>query len=485
MSDDRRMTTDRFYGGVSDRLQNLRSMLAYIRDEHPTRDELNQWVIENTKAGSSDAVSHHLTFLDSIKLIELSDSQCELDDYGQQWLRDQGPETLYEALLSGVKGFDSILEALQDGPMTDEDIMDLLVSEFDEAEMSKPGPAVRHREWLQVLGFVEREDSVNRLTPKGREFMDSTEPERPPASMRTPPEGVSTGDHLSQEEIEEAFDTGFGYRISGINPRRDDHDRRYVLVFANEDGPYDDSVTQGRFQYVGEGLRGDQSETSPGNSVLIDAVSASIPVHFFYQGSGESEWEYQGLVDVLDYEFEEHDGRQVLVFTMEHQRGSETEEPSQEAVADERTSLERALDDDPQLTDEEEAYTEARRRARDTAFSELVRQAYDDTCAVCGRSRETPDGNPEVEAAHIYPKREGGSDDVRNGLALCKLHHWAFDAGWLAVSNDYEILVKDAPDCEGYYEFKQLEGDTLHLPDNADAEPHPMFLEQHRKLHEF
>jgi hypothetical protein len=51
MADDRRMTTDRFYGGISDRLQNLQSMLAYIRDEHPTRDELNEWIIENTRAG--------------------------------------------------------------------------------------------------------------------------------------------------------------------------------------------------------------------------------------------------------------------------------------------------------------------------------------------------------------------------------------------------------------------------------------------------
>lgn len=486
MSDDRRMTTDRFYGGVSDRLQNLRSMLAYIRDEHPTRDELNQWVIENTRAGSSEAVSHHLTFLDSIKLIELSDSRCELDDYGQQWLQNQDPETLYETLSSGVKGFDTILEALQDGPMTDEDIMDLLVNEFDEAEMSKPGPAVRHREWLQVLGFVEREDGVNRLISEGQELLEE-KTETGATSMRTPPDRVCVGDHLSKDEIEEAFDTGFGYQISGINPRRDDHDRRYVLVFANEDGPYDDTVTQGQFEYIGEGLSGDQSETSPGNSALIDAVSSDIPVHFFYQQSGNGEWEYQGLVEVLGYESEERSGRQVLVFTMEHQReaGSGTDDPRRETVEKERTRLENALDEGPQLTDDEEEYTEARRRARDSAFSELVREAYGRTCAICGSSRETPSGNPEVEAAHIYPKQEGGADDVRNGIALCKLHHWAFDNGWLAISDEYEILVKDAPDRDGYYEFKQLEGDTLHLPDNDEAEPHPIFLEQHRDIHGF
>lgn len=137
--------------------------------------------------------------------------------------------------------------------------------------------------------------------------------------MRTPPEEIAVGDRYEKEEIEEVFDTGFGYQISGINPRRDNQDRRYVQLFANEDGPYDDSVTQGRFEYIGEGLSGNQSESSPGNSVLIDTVSSGIPVHFFYQDSGNGEWEYQRLVDVLDYRFEEQDGRQVLVFEMEHQ----------------------------------------------------------------------------------------------------------------------------------------------------------------------
>lgn len=136
--------------------------------------------------------------------------------------------------------------------------------------------------------------------------------------MRTPPEGISVGSKYEQDVIEEAFDTGFGYQISGINPRRDGQDRRYVLVFANEDGPYSDSVTEGRFEYIGEGLSGDQSKSSPGNSVLIDAISAGTPIHFFYQDSERDGWEYQGLVDVLDWEFESRGGRQVIVFSMEH-----------------------------------------------------------------------------------------------------------------------------------------------------------------------
>jgi putative restriction endonuclease len=115
----------------------------------------------------------------------------------------------------------------------------------------------------------------------------------------------------------------------------------------------------------------------------------------------------------------------------------------------------------------------------------LVREAYDEQCAICGSDRESPAGNPEIEAAHIYPKEEGGSDDVRNGIGLCKLHHWAFDSGWLSLSDEYEVLVKEAPERSGYYEFKQLEGTQIQLPEVDGAEPHRMFLEAHRGLHGF
>lgn len=376
--------------------------------------------------------------------------------------------------------------------------------------------------------------------------------------MHTSPSGLAVGTRYTQAEIEEMFDTGFGYQISGINPRRPSDDERYVLLFANEDGPYSDSVTQGRFEYVGEGLNGDQSEKSTGNSTLIDAVDDDFPIHFFYQHSDTSGWEYQGLVDVVDWEWRRQKGRKILVFTMEH-RAHEPEVTWADAV---RTELERyraetgsqtvtlselyefseatlaaqfpenntvraklrqqlqvlrdrgtveflddagayricvgddgSVGDDehltdrpdspPELTDEAGGFVESTRRVRDSAFAELVKENYDHTCVVCGKRRETPSGNPEVEAAHIYPRAENGAETVENGLALCKLHHWAFDNGWLAVTGDYEITVKDVPEREGYYEFKQLEGDSLVFPDELGVPPHQRFLEAHRDLHDF
>lgn len=46
-------------------------------------------------------------------------------------------------------------------------------------------------------------------------------------------------------------------------------------------------------------------------------------------------------------------------------------------------------------------------------------------------------------AAHIIPDREeGGEPPVTNGLALCKLHHTAFDAFFLSIRPDYVIEIR-------------------------------------------
>jgi len=142
---------------------------------------------------------------------------------------------------------------------------------------------------------------------------------------------------------------------------------------------------------------------------------------------------------------------------------------------------------EPSLTESTATYTETRQRERDSTFTDDVRTAYDERCAVCNVRRVTPRSDPdsEVEAAHIYPKRKEGVDDVRNGIALCKLHHWAFDNGWFSVTDDYEIIVADAPDRDGYEEFVNLAGELIRVPDDKGQRPHPKFLREHRALHGF
>jgi putative restriction endonuclease len=76
----------------------------------------------------------------------------------------------------------------------------------------------------------------------------------------------------------------------------------------------------------------------------------------------------------------------------------------------------------------------AKRIARSRAFRTAVTAAYGNCCAMCGGGARSPIGASEVEAAHVIPRAQKGSDDVRNGIALCRLHHWAFDHQLVGVT---------------------------------------------------
>lgn len=81
------------------------------------------------------------------------------------------------------------------------------------------------------------------------------------------------------------------------------------------------------------------------------------------------------------------------------------------------------------------------RVARSLAFRLTIIKLYHEKCSVCGEVLKTPNGTSELEAAHIAPRSLFGTDDARNGLSLCRRHHWAFDHGLFSVDASRKILV--------------------------------------------
>jgi putative restriction endonuclease len=78
------------------------------------------------------------------------------------------------------------------------------------------------------------------------------------------------------------------------------------------------------------------------------------------------------------------------------------------------------------------------RRLHQEGFRLRVLKAYRDCCAVCHlRHQEL------LDAAHILPDgHPKGEPIVPNGLALCKLHHAAFDRHFLGIRPDLVIEVR-------------------------------------------
>lgn len=141
-----------------------------------------------------------------------------------------------------------------------------------------------------------------------------------------------------------------------------------------------------------------------------------------------------------------------------------------------------ADDDEPLVIDRPMVEMTTSKPFRDRAFKLSVRKAYANRCAVTGLLLLNAKGHPEVQAAHIRPVSDKGSDSVRNGLALTATVHWLFDKGVIAINDDLKILV-----AEKYVPTKLMslinESGSLTLPDDSTKSPHPAFLAHHRKTY--
>ena len=129
---------------------------------------------------------------------------------------------------------------------------------------------------------------------------------------------------------------------------------------------------------------------------------------------------------------------------------------------------------------------------RTRGFRQAVIEAYNCKCAICGMKIKTPDFlSWEVEAAHIVPNSYMGRDDIWNGLALCHLHHWAFDVGWFTLLDQYTIQVSSKVQSLpsdfgrfGDYEFIRSlssKNTKIFLPKRSEFHPHHNAIRWHRK----
>jgi len=117
-------------------------------------------------------------------------------------------------------------------------------------------------------------------------------------------------------------------------------------------------------------------------------------------------------------------------------------------------------------------------RLHQKGFRERVIAAYQSQCAFC-KLKHTE----LLDAAHIIPDEEENSKPtVNNGLALCKIHHAAFDRYIIGVTPDYEIKVRedilreiDGPMLQ--HGLQELHNHKLILPRSKNLRPNRDYLD--------
>ncbi|HUA69198.1 MAG TPA: HNH endonuclease [Candidatus Saccharimonadales bacterium] len=159
-----------------------------------------------------------------------------------------------------------------------------------------------------------------------------------------------------------------------------------------------------------------------------------------------------------------------------------------ETKALERISREEAVDfdlDDIEPKERRQVLQTVNRKIRDARFRANVLRAYSYRCCVCGIQLDL------LDAAHIIPvEHERGTDEIKNGLSLCALHHRAFDHALITVCPNYSIgccekefsRLRTIGWHSGESEFKSALRDEILLPPKKEIYPLPEYLEFGRKL---
>jgi putative restriction endonuclease len=118
-------------------------------------------------------------------------------------------------------------------------------------------------------------------------------------------------------------------------------------------------------------------------------------------------------------------------------------------------------------------------RLHQRAFRERVLEAYRRQCAFCRLRHEEL-----LDAAHIIPDSQpAGEPIVPNGVALCNLHHAAFDKFFVGLRPDYVIEVRadilkegDGPTLK--HAIQGLHGARMQLPHRMELRPDIDLLSQ-------
>lgn len=121
------------------------------------------------------------------------------------------------------------------------------------------------------------------------------------------------------------------------------------------------------------------------------------------------------------------------------------------------------------------------RRYRASRFRGAVLSAYGRRCAFCGVQLGL------LDAAHILPvSYPGSSDEVANGIALCKSHHYAYDSNLVAFDINFRLLFNERRmnqlsqrgEGGGIAEFRAALNQCLLLPSDSRNHPGRFFIER-------
>ncbi len=226
-----------------------------------------------------------------------------------------------------------------------------------------------------------------------------------------------------------------------------------VPVVEGRDRPYEDEWTEDkliRYRYRGTDPHHYQ------NTGLRTAMQRRVPLVYFF---GTVPGYYAATFP--SYIVRDDPGTLTFTVAVDDYLLDASEEPFVEDPAPRRAYVTRLV----------------QQRLHQVGVRQRVIRAYQQKCAIC-RLRQME----LLDAAHILPDTDPRSEPiVPNGLALCRLHHAAFDRDVLGVRPDYRVEIRrdvlderDGPML--VHGLQGFQGATLLVPRAERLQPNRDFL---------
>ncbi len=137
-----------------------------------------------------------------------------------------------------------------------------------------------------------------------------------------------------------------------------------------------------------------------------------------------------------------------------------------------------------EIVEQYRGYVPSHKLWRNPKFPREVVNAYQKKCAICDQHLLVTDEPFNLEAAHIRPVCAKGPDKIENGLAMCTLHHRAFDRGLIGLQGNpasYKIIVSEQVTGESRQMLLALKDREVRRPQSEEFSPADEYVRFHRK----
>jgi putative restriction endonuclease len=226
---------------------------------------------------------------------------------------------------------------------------------------------------------------------------------------------------------------------------------RTTYTPPGRDAPYEDEVgLDGTVRYKWRGT----DAGHPDNRALREAMQRQVPLAYFYP---VARGVYQAIYPVYLVE-EDPQRHEFTVDVGEYVHTTDGLDTSVDRRYIRRLTL---------------------HRLHQVVFRPRVLRAYECRCALCRLGHP-----PLLDAAHILPDHHlRGDPVVPNGLAMCKIHHAAYDANIIGIRPDRIVEVRkdilaeiDGPMLR--HGLQEMHGGTIFVPRSRREQPDPTRLEE-------